>query len=515
MPLRAAPAAAPKLGALSGRDRVEACEPRPSRQSPDTCLRPAVVTMRRVLAAVLLVLLVCGAAQAQGEQAGEQAAGEPIRLEVAAEPADPYVQARVRYRVRILTAVPLRRPTLSDPAVEDATLTRIGKDRQWTERRDGLRYTVWERLYAIVPLQVGELRIAGPRLSAAVPRPSAANDSAAGRPGLIETLDSVHRQARDLVLNVRPPPPAAGAPWLPAESVSISEQWSAAGPEQHLGVPLVRTVHIEASGVRASQLPDLPTASGEGFKVYPGQPTLSEQVSGEDLLATKSIEISYVPKAPGAWQVPPLELPWWSLGMDEPRQLRLPARTVQVVGDSPASDRRGGAGADAQVRQRFAEAAADDHWRGPWLSALLALGWLTTLVLWWLDRRTRPPRPEGPAISETADSNLDLDGALRRFERACQADDSRAARAALLAWGSARWPEHPPRGPEQLLARIGADEDARMQLRLLEQHLYGDEGATTTAWDGSTTLSRLRPHLIDAADPGPKQGLSLPPLYHR
>ena len=469
--------------------------------------------MLRVLAAVLL-LLGGAAVQAQGEGAADQAAGEPIRLEVAAEPAEPYVQARVRYRVRILTAVPLRRPTLSDPVAEDATLTRIGKDRQWTERRDGLRYTVWERLYAIVPLQVGELRITGPRLSAAVPKPSVADNSAAGRPDLIETLDSVHRQARDLVLTVRPTPPAAGAPWLPAESVSISEQWSAAGPEQHLGVPLVRTVHIEASGVRASQLPDLPIASGEGFKVYPGPPTLSEQVSGEDLLATKSIEISYVPKAPGAWQLPPVELPWWSLSMDEPRQLRLPARSVQVIGDSPAGGTRGAA-ADSLARQRLAEAAADDHWRGPWLSALLALGWLTTLVLWWLDRRTRLPRPERPSISEGADFKLDLDSALRRLERACQADDSRAARAALLAWGSIRWPEHPPRGPEQLLARIGADEDARKQVRSLEQHLYGDEGATTTAWDGAATLSRLRPHLIAAAAPDPKHGLSLPPLYPR
>jgi hypothetical protein len=490
-------------------DWVGASKPKSKSESSPLPIVGRLTRGRLPGAMLLQVVLLCGLGPMEAPAVA--APGQPVQLQVSAEPPHPYVRARLRYRVRLLTEVPLRRPTLSDPEVQDAVIKPIGDDRQWTETRDGRRVKVWERTYLVIPQRTGELRITGPALTAAVPADTGDDAGDPSRSGLIDYLNPVHRKAPDLILDVRPPPAAAGTPWLPAEAVSISETWSPASEELHLGVPLTRRVRIEASGVPVRQLPEIPAPAGDGFKAYRGRSKETQTIDGGDYLATKSVEISYVPTAPGAWEVPALELPWWSLGMDEPRELRLPARRIRVVGGAAA----GGEGADADLNRRFTDAAADDLWRGPWLTALLALGWLLTLAAWWRDRRRRPASGTVPAAAAPADGPpVALSGLLLRFERACRGNDARAARGALLDWGRSRWPERPPRGPLDLFTRLGADAAALEQARRLESVLYGGRDGNTAQWDGLSARAVLEPWLTGAGTPAADASASrLPPLY--
>lgn len=100
--------------------------------------------------------------------------------------------------------------------------------------------------------------------------------------------------------------------------------------------------------------------------------------------------------------------------------------------------------------------------------------------------------------------------ALRRVRRACEANDPRATRDALLAWGRVRWPENPPLRLESVGQRLGAP--GMLVSQRLDRHLYaaGDE-----RWDGLGTWRELslllQPSAVGSRRTRP-QG-SLPGLY--
>jgi hypothetical protein len=189
---------------------------------------------------------------------------------------------------------------------------------------------------------------------------------------------------------------------------------------------------------------------------------------------------------------------------------------LEAVGGAPAgaAAAQAAAGADAEARRRFTRSAAEDLWRGPWLSALLGLGWLATLLLWWLDRRGRRANgSEGGSEARPERPPPGLGSLVLRFDRACRAGDAEAARTALLEWGRARWPAAPPRGPLELFTRLGADQDTRAQACELERRLYGAAAGLEGAWDGAAALSALKGLLNNASVPPPGPASQLPPLY--
>ncbi len=88
--------------------------------------------------------------------------------------------------------------------------------------------------------------------------------------------------------------------------------------------------------------------------------------------------------------------------------------------------------------------------------------------------------------------------ALASVRLACETGDPRAARAALLAWGLARWRDDPPARLETLAERLAAYRgvagggEAASSLRLLDQSLYAP-GVMT--WDGPNAWRYLQPVL--------------------
>jgi hypothetical protein len=172
-----------------------------------------------------------------GTSAETELAESGLAMEVEADPAAPYLQSRIRYGVRILARVPLRQVTLSEPTAEQAVIRRIGDDRRFDIEREGVRYRVLVRLYAVVPQRPRPLRIVAPQLSAAVPVNSMSGQERpqAGLDAVLERLETVTRTGPTLLLEVRPIPDAAELPRLAAESVSISERWEPSDARVRVG----------------------------------------------------------------------------------------------------------------------------------------------------------------------------------------------------------------------------------------------------------------------------------------
>ncbi|WP_295606197.1 BatD family protein [uncultured Lamprocystis sp.] len=478
--------------------------------------------------------------------ADQTAAGtgsKPIFVDTQVENTKPYVQQSFVYLVRVLYREQPRRAVLSEPEAEGATLERQGEDQSSSETIQGQRYTVIERRYLVVPQRSGPLTIASPRLEALLPESRSAgrrspfadfNDPFGNAPfqDLPDLFDMgsgrrVIERGQDLTVQVRPQPNAGNGTWLPAESVQLSEEWTPAPPRFRVGEPVTRTLVITARGATAAQLPTLDPGTPEGAKVYPEPPKV-EDLPGPAPTALKTLKIALVPTRAGELILPEIRVPWWDTTADQERVAVIPARRVQVepAPGEPASPQPT-PGATATDRpavsapdQDPADTPLATHDTGvdlsdssttvpwPWLTLFFALAWLATLS-WTLVRRSgrggtgrvaaTPMRPHrGEATART------------RLRQACTAADPKAARAALLDWGLARWPHHPPRGLGDIGTRLGLAGSATADiLEHIDRAVYAPGGA---AWDGAAAWRALEPTLLVHGGAG--RALPVDPLPH-
>jgi len=471
---------------------------------------------------------------------GADAASKAVFVESEADRATPYVQQAFQYRVKVLYRQPPQRALLSEPQADGATIERFGDDRAYTELVDGQRYQVVERSFLVVPQQSGSLTIQGPRLEAFLhdvrsPARGAPTDPDApfdgglfgGLLGMGGGGRRIVERGSDLEVQVRPQPAGSALPWLPAESLQLTDEWTPSPPLFQVGEVVTRTLTITARGVTAAQLPPLDPGAPDGLQIYPDQPHAEDLPGAAGPAAIKSLKVALVPTRTGRLNLPEVRIPWWDTIADEERVAVVPARIVDVApapGDatrgpdappqagreSPAT--HGGVSSIDEV-QPGAAPTMPTYGMGrafwPGLAGLLGVGWLATLI-WvkWGTRRRGSMAPAG-APPDTADSTSTRQ-LLRRVEQACRAGDARDARAALLAWGRARWPGQTPFGLRDLAGRLG-DASAGEALAGIDQAIYAGSGE---AWDGTRAWQRLEPRLSAAdARAGETGAPVLPELY--
>jgi len=476
------------------------------------------------------------------DQAAADTGSKPIFVETRVENATPYVQQSFVYRIRVLYREQPRRAVLSEPQAEGATLERQGEDQSSSETIQGQRYTVIERRYLVVPQRSGPLTIASPRLEALLPESRSAgrrgpfadfNDPFGNAPfqDLPDLFDRgsgrrVIERGQDLTVQVRPQPNVGTATWLPAESVQLSEEWTPSPPRFRVGEPVTRTLVITARGVTAAQLPTLDPGTPEGAKVYP-EPPKGEDLPGTAPTALKTLKIALVPSRAGELILPEVRVPWWDTTADQERVAVIPLRRVQVepapgepaspppetaAANRPAASAPNQVSADAPpaARDTGVDSSATDSTKvpWPWLTLLFALAWLATLS-WNLLRRSGRGGT-GQVTAARMKPQRGEAAARTRVRRACTAADPRAARAALLDWGLARWPHDPPRGLGDIGTRLGPAGSATADvLEHIDRAVYAPGGA---AWDGAAAWRALEPTLRMAEHQ--RRALPVDPLPH-
>jgi hypothetical protein len=468
-------------------------------------------------------------------QAAKQGVPPPVRLEVEAVPQRPYVQQKTLYTVRVLSRLPLRQVALSDPQLRDALVEPLGPERRYEVRRDGQQYQVTERRYALFPQHSGALTIEPPVLSAQLPQPAQGGgnrffgrDPFAGLGGMLEQTRPIQLRGERLTIDVQPQPPGTPSPWLPADSLTLSDSWSPNPPSFRVGEPVSRTLVITAQGVSVAQLPELVPAVPDGIGVYPDKAESATRRDGDTLVAQKWTSAALVPARAGTLTLPGVELAWWDTAAEQLRVARLAAREIEVLpaaaGARPAAppasvvtaqpsmgptSGRAVPSAAAPVAATGGEAAGAGYW--PWLAVGLGLAWLGTLGLWWRARRSAAaPAAAPPPAAAGAGPLPGVRSGHAPIEAACRADDPRAVRRALLAWAARRWPQDPPQGLEQLAARLGPG--AAEVLGEIDRGLYA---AAEVPWNGTAAWQALAPLLERGrrtrrtAQPD----TALPPLY--
>ncbi|MEZ5541443.1 MAG: BatD family protein [Pseudomonadota bacterium] len=470
-----------------------------------------------------LTLLVDAAPATAGTGTGTDTDAD-IFIETEQAPARPYVQGEVHYTVRLLHAVPLRSGQLSEPAADTVLVQRLGEDRSYATTRNGRRYEVIERRYALFPQASGGLDLPAPVFDGEVPdtgRRRASplskffgNDPFFGRAPFDDLLTPTRRvrvRGDAVRLDVQPRPDAAtGSDWLPARQLQLTGHWEPAAGDARVGEPLTLQLEVTAQGLTGGQLPGLAPAAVAGFDIYPDQAQRETDAQESGVTGHLQQKIAFIPRRAGTFTLPALTLHWWDTGADRERVATLPERVVQILpGAQPAAQ------PPPMSAQEIAAAApipalaatapvpvAAGPW--PWVSALLAGGWLLTLLVWgWQARRRRTAAPPRPAPG----GHDRVTTLRRRFRAACAAGDAAAARRNLLDWAAAHWRDDPPSGLQALAERLD-DPATRSALAELDRAVY----RAGTAWDGARLAARLQQLPVPPARSG-RDDTVLAPLY--
>lgn len=398
------------------------------------------------------------------------AAAADLFVEATATPADPYVQAEVRYTLRLYRASSLQTGYFFDPEVPDAILEVLAEDEPKAVERDGRPMQMIERRYVLYPQRSGRLEIPPPAFS--------------GRESFVK--------GEPLTLAVRPKPKEARESWwLPAQKVSVAEEWQLPPTPFRAGEPLEQVVTVTAEGLTGAQIPPLPVPPGA--RVMRAESGHDRDGDGPTRGWRRERRL-WLPAGSGPLEIPALDLPWWDLGADRERHAILAGRTFAIapaahpapppVPALPPSPTPKG----ESVAERLSTMA------GPIVGALIfAFG------LWLADRLLSAPKRVLGRRRKAA---------LRAFAGACRDGDAAEARRALLLWCDA-WESGGPAGLLDLARRL--DDRSAQTLRALDAHLYGPKPPPWNGTDAATILLPALRRMVPGVQVTPAAA-GLPPL---
>jgi hypothetical protein len=423
---------------------------------------------------------------------------EELYIEVEATPENPFIQSQVFYTLRLYTKVDISQARLNEPELADAVIERLGEDSNYNTQVNGVNYSVTERKYALFPQKSGQLTIKPLVLTAEV-----LTNSRPSFNGFFNSQMSKTKrvESKAITLNVKPVPTTfTGKHWLSAEQLVLKQDWSGDIQQMKVGEPLTRTLSLIAKGTTVGQLPELNTTeTNDQLKAYPDQPVLQEQKKADGLLAFREEKIALIPSIAGSYALPAIEIPWFNTKSQKMEIAKIPETTLSTVAAVPEVTNPI---VTPVVPQKTETSLAIESpkqisvWL--WVSLFLAVGWLSTVIVFLTKRKNIEP------VIEINTSDITLKDGIKNLKNACKTNDAVGAKNALLEWGRQKFN----------VANLGAIAtycDARLRDEILDlnQVLYGKEVAQ---WQGKKlfqafTENKAREKIVVTEDN------SLEPLY--
>jgi len=431
----------------------------------------------------------------QGESQDPSSTLAPVFIEASLDQGTVYVQAQAVLTLRIYHSVSLFDDSNLTPLViADARIEKLGETRTYEKLINGIRHGVIEMRYAIYPQNSGELLIPAQVFSATLVQdvPSQVQDPGQNaQPAVPKPGKLIHVSSTEITLSVKAKPAdyPADSPWLPARSVSLTEDWNPEPDHSLVGDSLTRSLTVKAEGLSSAQLPPLPATNVGGLRRYPDQPQLSNQASDRGLIGSRVEREALVPTRTGAIDLPALDVVWWNTHEDHLEHSSLPARTLQVASNP-------GLSVDTPVNTNNGQGLGGPLlWPWQLSTFLLMCSTLFGFGLWWRARW----QPAEARMVQTGPSPRTV---LDELKRASLANDPQATRQALDAWARQQ-----PETLADMAARFVPLSDA---LDGLNGALYSE---TAHDWKGEDLWSAVRTLPASERSLDPTTDTSLPPLY--
>ena len=411
-------------------------------------------------------------------------------IEVEATPSSGYVQSQILYRIRFFRAVNVNGANMSEPEISggEVVMEQLGDDSSYETHRNGRRYIVIERHYALFPQQSGTLTIEPIRMDVQIPVVARGVFDPFGQNSTTRRLKS-----KSITLDVKPIPVNGQSDiWLPASDLRLTENWSQQPKTFRVGEPITRTLTIKADGLTAAQLPSLSMGDSNNYKTYPDQPRLNDKRGSRGISGTRQEKIAIIPTQAGQLKLPEIKINWWNVNQGRMETATLPARTLEVApGTTNTLTTQEPATVTITPEQTPIATTKNPRWLEKGLIIFFGLGWFITALAWYISRRNDSTRQHD---KQNTNSRLQTSTTLSKVKSACLTSDAQQAKVELINWARHYWPDKPPANLGEIGKRLG--NDVSIQIEQLNQALYSHESATwqgNALWQALSSAARRKP----------------------
>ena len=408
---------------------------------------------------------------------------QDVFLQVEINEKTAWVQSQVIVNVRLFSRISMSnlRSSEAQTSDPDAIIQQLGKASSYEAFRDGVRYAVYETRYAIYPQHSGTLEFKPMIFEARV-------NSGRARSFMDQFMNAGERKrvrSESVRIEVKPRPENIKlSDWLPAKHISLAEEWSEDVTQLKNGEPVTRTITITSHGIMAENLPDLNMPDIKELKQYPDKATLENKASDQGISSTKQIKVALIPTRSGGFKLPAITIPWWNTTTGKQEIARLPEKLIRARGeainktpDTPI--------VKAETKQEDAinlspvtQTEHAGYW--PWLSLVLGMGWLVTLIA--LFRK----KTQTTAVKASPDH-----ASLRALEKSVQTharnNETHQTKDALLKWAKARWPDALINNLADISKKV--THELATEITVLNTALYS---SNSTQWLGNNLASTFK-----------------------
>ncbi|MGB5293255.1 MAG: BatD family protein [Lysobacterales bacterium] len=434
---------------------------------------------------------------------------EPVFIEVTVQPGEGpyYVLSQISLMVRIFYQANLTEAAINPPAPAQASV-RLLDEVPYQSDRNGERYRVLERRYAIFPERSGTLTVPAMQLSGRlIERPSDRlwQPTVRGR--------RVQVESEPLTLEISPRPDSfSGDFWLPARRVTLSQQITD-NEKLHVGEPITRTIIVDAVGLEENMLeepvwPDLPET-----RIYPDQPQGISRDDGEWVLGHKEFRYAIVPEQAGELELPEIRLDWWDTVTHQQRTAVLPAHRLNVL-PSETGPSAALPPSDVGVQPDVSRVTPVDGALMPstalvWKTstAAFAVLWLLTLVLYFRRGGAKANLADPNGLVTPAEKEL-----LKHFQQACQKGDASTARKDLACWVRNYAPQELRGSMRDFGAACG---DTALHAAIAELDISGFSDDGSGSWKGDSLWLAFKAWQASVEKPQMARIGNKPDLYAR
>jgi hypothetical protein len=253
---------------------------------------------------------------------------------------NPYKNEPIIYTVQLISKSSLSSVSLGQVTVPNAIVEPQGEPKIMDKVQNGISVKVIQEQYLVTPLKEGEM-ILPPvmmRGNVASAKKSALNNQFMMMQGFggfdpfgaFNSFEPFAIATNEVKLEVKKPDVAMD-PFLPASSVTISENFDSANAK--VGEPLTRKITIIAHGEVGSQLPSLEAqqANASDFKVYADKPVIKDEITVDKITGKREETYTLIPQKSGEITLPEISLAWWDIKNNQAAYAKLPARIIKIA----------------------------------------------------------------------------------------------------------------------------------------------------------------------------------------